>query len=102
VVSGVTVHVAAETTINQEHGPAAVGAKGRGQGDPGGGWFDHACCIKVEETDGGPPEPFELEGVIESLPREAWSATGWSPASPSRRRRDHDQPGARSAAVAPR
>lgn len=84
VVSGVTVHVSAETMINQEHGAAAVGAKVEVKGTQEADGSITACCIKVEETEGdgdsglghaasvsfavlalepGPAAPPEAEGV---------------------------------------
>jgi uncharacterized protein (TIGR03437 family) len=74
-VSGKTVHVAASTQINQQRGPASVGACVEVQGTMNADASITAAEIQVESASGGclPPPPnqeqeVEIFGVVQSLP----------------------------------
>lgn len=69
VVSGTTVHVTAETEIEQEDGAVAVGASVEVEGTPEADGSITAEKIEVEE--GAEDDEFgeiEFEGVVQSLP----------------------------------
>jgi len=78
VVSGVTVHVTTETTIEQEHGPVTVGAtvevKGLAEQD------GSVTATKIETKESADDDEYgtlEFYGVVESLPSSADLVGDW-------------------------
>lgn len=70
-ISGRTVHVTAETIINQEHGPAAEGAFVEVHGTRRADGSIDASRIEVNPSSGGASgegRPAKVKGAVESLP----------------------------------